>query len=38
VPRPIKTGLVLLQFAELIAATAATPGIRETDLSSPHGA
>jgi FAD/FMN-containing dehydrogenase/Fe-S oxidoreductase len=34
VPRPTKTGLVLLQFDELVASMAATPAILETDPSA----
>ena len=34
VPRPTKTGLVLLQFDELVASMAATPVILETDPSA----
>jgi FAD/FMN-containing dehydrogenase/Fe-S oxidoreductase len=34
VPRPTRTGLVLLQFDELVAAMAATPVILETDPSA----
>jgi FAD/FMN-containing dehydrogenase/Fe-S oxidoreductase len=34
VPRPVKTGLVLLQFDELVASMAATPVILETDPSA----
>src|SRR4051812_8858795 len=34
VPRPTRTGLVLLQFDELVAAMAATPAILETDPSA----
>jgi FAD/FMN-containing dehydrogenase/Fe-S oxidoreductase len=34
VPRPTRTGLVLLQFAELVASMEATPAILETDPSA----
>ena len=34
VPRPTKTGLVLLQFDDLVASMAATPAILETDPSA----
>ena len=34
VPRPTKTGLVLLQFDELVASMAAAPAILETDPSA----
>ena len=34
VPRPTRTGLVLLQFDELVASMAATPVILETDPSA----
>jgi FAD/FMN-containing dehydrogenase/Fe-S oxidoreductase len=34
VPRPTRTGLVLLQFDELVAAMAATPAILETEPSA----
>jgi FAD/FMN-containing dehydrogenase/Fe-S oxidoreductase len=34
VPRPTKTGLVLLQFDELVASMVATPAILETDPSA----
>lgn len=34
VPRPTRTGLVLLQFDELVASMAATPAILETDPSA----
>ncbi len=33
-PRPTRTGLVLLQFDELVASMAATPAILETDPSA----
>jgi Fe-S oxidoreductase len=34
VPRPTRTGLVLLQFDDLVASMAATPAILETDPSA----